>query len=206
MELLSILQLKPKNEVVMNIVKCSKILAAGLHDGQRRKYHHDKYVTHPHRVGDKVAELLKDIDDDCLKDNAISAAYLHDTIEDCDIEYEDLIEIIGKPVADMVLALTNKPKSWGNRKKRKGEMFDRMRTATDIVKLIKAVDRADNLKDFGIMISEESGFAEIYLEESKTLLDSLKQNASTSFEPLNLALKQLQEEIEDCDICINQGQ
>lgn len=77
----------------------SKAYAFALyaHQGQTRKFGKDKglpYIVHPTRVADKVDGMAKVV------------AFLHDTIEDTSVKYEDLVKEFGHEVADSVLLLT----------------------------------------------------------------------------------------------------
>ena len=68
------------------------------HDGQKRSSGED-YIIHPLNV----ANILCDIQADS---SAISAALLHDTIEDCDVTKEDIEELFGSEVAKLVESIT----------------------------------------------------------------------------------------------------
>jgi (p)ppGpp synthase/HD superfamily hydrolase len=52
----------------------------------------------------KVADLLRVVTPD--DHNLIAAGYLHDTLEDTDTTYEELVEEFGRDVADLVLEVT----------------------------------------------------------------------------------------------------
>ncbi len=76
-----------------------KILAAATysaskHNNQKRASG-EPYIIHPLAVGEILIQLKMDAD-------TIVAGLLHDTIEDTDTTYEDLAELFGQPVADMV--------------------------------------------------------------------------------------------------------
>lgn len=74
--------------------------AKNAHMGQYRKYTNESYIVHPY----EVAQLVREYTDDS---NVIAAALLHDTIEDCNVTYDDIKEDFGIRVADMVYMLTN---------------------------------------------------------------------------------------------------
>lgn len=76
-----------------------KILAAATysaskHNNQKRASG-EPYIIHPLAVGEILIQLKMDAD-------TIIAGLLHDTIEDTDTTYEELAELFGQPVADMV--------------------------------------------------------------------------------------------------------
>ena len=72
--------------------------AALAHNGQYR-CSGEPYITHPLHVAKIVAELIPDADTIC-------AALLHDTIEDCNVTYEDLKHEFGETVANLVDGVT----------------------------------------------------------------------------------------------------
>jgi guanosine-3',5'-bis(diphosphate) 3'-pyrophosphohydrolase len=75
--------------------------AARQHQGQLRKDGRTPYFAHPVRVALTVRHVFG-VDDE----TALAAALLHDLIEDTTTDYDDLLEMFGKDVADTVAALT----------------------------------------------------------------------------------------------------
>ena len=75
--------------------------AARAHRAQLRKDHVTPYGVHPARVALIVSALFGETDDAVL-----AAAHLHDVIEDCDVDYDDVLERFGPHVADLVAVLT----------------------------------------------------------------------------------------------------
>lgn len=59
----------------------------------------EPYITHPLHVAKLAAEMLPDV-------NTICAALLHDTIEDCNVTYEDIEHEFGTDVANLVDGVT----------------------------------------------------------------------------------------------------
>ena len=59
------------------------------------------YVSHCFRVA-MTASLIFGFDDP----EVIAGALLHDTIEDCDVDYDDILEKFGRNVADYVAVMT----------------------------------------------------------------------------------------------------
>jgi (p)ppGpp synthase/HD superfamily hydrolase len=74
--------------------------AAYAHRNQTRN---DKrpYVSHCFRVAMTV-NLVFGFDDSEI----LAGALLHDTIEDCDVDYDDILEVFGRNVADYVAVMT----------------------------------------------------------------------------------------------------
>jgi guanosine-3',5'-bis(diphosphate) 3'-pyrophosphohydrolase len=76
-------------------------LAARVHQGKLRKDGATPYVSHVFRVC-LILRHLFDIDDP----QALTAAVLHDTLEDTDTDFDDLSEEFGAEVAGWVAALS----------------------------------------------------------------------------------------------------
>jgi len=76
-----------------------KILAAATYSASKHKNQKrasgEPYIIHPLAVGEILIQLKMDAD-------TIVAGLLHDTIEDTDTTYENLAELFGQSVADMV--------------------------------------------------------------------------------------------------------
>ncbi|MBE6473650.1 MAG: bifunctional (p)ppGpp synthetase/guanosine-3',5'-bis(diphosphate) 3'-pyrophosphohydrolase [Coriobacteriaceae bacterium] len=68
------------------------------HEGQRRKSG-EPFIAHPVEVAIILAGLHMDVE-------TITAALLHDTIEDTDVTREDVIELFGEDVANLVEGVT----------------------------------------------------------------------------------------------------
>ena len=70
--------------------------ATKAHEGQLRKGTSRPYIVHPIEVGDIVSTMTRD-------EEVISAAILHDTIEDCEgISQRILAQTFSERVASMV--------------------------------------------------------------------------------------------------------
>ena len=84
--------------------------ATKAHEGQVRKGGDIPFISHPIAVASMILSHCSE--------KTVAAALLHDTIEDTDVTYEDLVREFGKEVADMVLDVTEKDKSasWKDRK------------------------------------------------------------------------------------------
>ncbi len=115
-------------------------LADEAHLGQMRK-NGDPYITHPIAVAQICTEWKLDA-------QALSAALLHDVMEDCGIGKADLVERFGTPVAELVDGLTKLEKlEFHSREHNQAESFRKMllAMARDVrVILIKLADRTHN--------------------------------------------------------------
>jgi len=114
--------------------------SARKHGSQTRADGITPYFSHVSRVVIILRDLYG-IDDP----QALTAAFLHDTIEDTATDYDELEEAFGKLVADYVVALTKNaalPKNI-----RDEEYFARLEAAPEIVQIIKLADSYDNVTD-----------------------------------------------------------
>ena len=121
--------------------------ATTVHSGAVRKGNDRPYIIHPLEVMTIVATITDD-------QNVLSAAVLHDTIEDTGVTKEVIQALFGERVADLVASETeNKRKdqaaesTW---KVRKEETLQLLRTVNDRdVKLICLGDKLANLREIG---------------------------------------------------------
>ncbi|WP_333792093.1 HD domain-containing protein, partial [Muricomes intestini] len=107
--------------------------ASKAHEGQFRKGTKRPYIVHPVEVADIVAAMTKD-------EEVISAAVLHDTIEDCQDVTEEILErTFGKHVASLVVQESeDKSKTW---EERKGATIRRLKSAPKEVQMIALADK-----------------------------------------------------------------
>ncbi len=116
-------------------------LALRLHGAQRRKVWGGPYVGHLLRVTGLVLEHGGD-------EEAAIAAVLHDAVEDQGgaATAEEIARRFGRPVADMVLALSDTDQTpkppW---RQRKEAALAHLASAPPMVRLIKAADKLDNV-------------------------------------------------------------
>lgn len=82
-----------------SLVQQAASFAQVAHEGQTRRGG-APYYTHVHRVGTRVGELTRD-------EILTAAAYLHDTMEDCEVSADELDNRFGSRVAEFVQELTN---------------------------------------------------------------------------------------------------
>ena len=116
--------------------------AEQCHHGSARKWTGEPYIEHPMRVAGRVL-LLKGVEA-----IHVQAAWLHDVIEDCYITRENICRMFGEPVAAIVHALTNPSKKLELRRKEAKALYrEHLATQPRWVKLIKLVDRIDNIRD-----------------------------------------------------------
>ena len=113
--------------------------ATKAHEGQFRKGTKRPYIVHSIEVCDIVASMTTD-------EEIISAAVLHDTVEDCkDVTAEILEREFGPRVAAIVAQESeDKSKTW---KERKGATIEHLKVAPIEVKMIALADKLSNIRD-----------------------------------------------------------
>lgn len=113
--------------------------ATRVHDGQFRKGTSRPYIVHPIEVGKIVASMTND-------EEVISAAFLHDTIEDCSEVTEEVLEAeFSARVAALVSQESeDKSKTW---MERKSATIERMKTAPWEIQMIGLADKLSNMRD-----------------------------------------------------------
>ena len=91
--------------------------AAIRHKDQKRKGTELPYIVHP-------MEVMQILTENGCDEIVIVAGILHDTIEDTETTYDDILENFGKEIADIVASESeDKSKSW---KERKQTTIDRL--------------------------------------------------------------------------------
>ena len=127
------------------------LLAADAHNGITRKSG-EPYIKHPLEVAGILADLHMDAD-------TVSAALLHDVIEDTDYTKQQLAGHFGSTVADLVDGVTKleMDKTYSTKQEVVIASFHKMmQTMTDDfrVVLIKLADRLHNMRTLGSMKPE----------------------------------------------------
>ena len=138
--------------------------ATKAHEGQVRKYTGEPYINHPIAV----AEIVKTVKH---TPEMVTAALLHDVVEDTEVTIEDVYQEFGFFVGSLVRGLTDvsKPED-GNRKKRKE--LDRIHLSNQgaDVQTIKLADLINNTES---ITKYDLDFAKVYMKEKNLLLEIL---------------------------------
>lgn len=121
------------------------MFARAAHEGQRRNSG-EPYITHPIAVTEVCSCWQLDAP-------ALMAALMHDAMEDCGINKDDIRERFGSDVAELVDGLTKLEKlQFLTREENQAESFRKMllAMAKDVrVILIKLADRTHNMRTLG---------------------------------------------------------
>jgi (p)ppGpp synthase/HD superfamily hydrolase len=133
-----------------------------------------------------VVLILSDYTDD---EDALVAAFLHDTLEDTDYTLDELREDFGGPVSEIVLSLTE-PKILGERKlgwlERKREYNKQLKQASDKALMIAAADKSHN---FRTVVEEYSADHKRFLEDFGPQTQDRMEIYQTMANTLNSRLK-----------------
>jgi guanosine-3',5'-bis(diphosphate) 3'-pyrophosphohydrolase len=115
--------------------------AADKHRNQRRKDEEaSPYINHPIALA-RILAVEGGVDDAVV----LCAAVLHDTVEDTQTSYEELVAQFGRDVADVVLEVTDdKALPKAERKRLQVEHAPRLSRAA---KLVKLADKIANVRD-----------------------------------------------------------
>jgi len=145
------------------IVKAANF-AREAHHGQFRKYSSKvPYIVHPARVAARVMTLYN------YTETQVCVAWLHDVVEDCGVDLKDIEDQFGFNIAYGVHCLTNPSKHRPELSRADRKSLDRehIKYVEPYFKIIKFIDRIDNLRD---MVNAPPDFIDLYLKESDLLV------------------------------------
>lgn len=187
------------NEAKLNIYKAYN-LAYQLHKDQKRD-NGEKYITHPLNVAYIIAELGGD-------ETTIIASLLHDTLEDTSLTKQEIENIFGKEIAEIVDGvtkldkinfLTKEEKDLENRRKlvkaitkdvrviilKLADRLHNMRTL-DFKNKIKQIENAKETINFFVPFANELGLTSIEKElinlANKYLENSIEQTKDNVYQ------------------------
>ena len=130
------------SKVQVDLLKQAYVVARDAHEGQMRSSG-DPYITHPVAVAINLAKMH-------LDHETLMAALLHDVIEDTETTKDELAELFGSTVAELVEGVSKLDKlKFDNKEEMQAENFRKMVLAMtqDIrVILIKLADRTHNMR------------------------------------------------------------
>lgn len=134
------------------------------HRGQVRKYIGTPYIEHPIAV----ARIIKAAGG---SDLMVQAAMLHDVVEDCGVDLEEVADLFGREVSIYVAALSDKiNKDRANRKVRKNIESFFLENSNDEILAIKLADLIHNSMSICLRDKE---FSKTYLKEKKDFISRI---------------------------------
>lgn len=147
-----------------NLIAFAMLFAEECHRGQSRRYEVEPYIAHPRRVAAAAARLG-------LHRDAIAAAFLHDVVEDCEVNPSEIFTIFGERVHKLVMGLTDLQTSEdGNRAKRSAKVIEDVGKSNDMVlQTLKILDVVDNARTIA---GNDPKFWKTVKEESKALYNA----------------------------------
>lgn len=120
-----------------SLVEKAALIAFVAHAGQVRKDGGSPYVIHPYMASLKLASYG-------FGPSVLAAALVHDVVEDTSVTIEQVHELLGRDVADIVRVLTEeKSLPWEARKER---YIEAIRTASPEAKAVSTADKIHNLE------------------------------------------------------------
>jgi guanosine-3',5'-bis(diphosphate) 3'-pyrophosphohydrolase len=148
-------------------MKDALVYAAKAHSGQTRS-DNTPYIAHPERVAASVMKFKKSRNIDAL----VSAAYLHDTIEDTRTTKEDLEKMFGVLVASLVQELTS-DKDEIEKVGKTNYLAQKMKKMSSYALVIKLADRLDNVQD--IKTAKNAAWRDKYKKETLSVLNYIEK-------------------------------
>ncbi len=154
--------------------------ATKKHEGQYRKdKQHKEYICHPIGVANLV-KIYKGNSDNI--DELLAAAYLHDTLEDTNTTYDELVNEFGQKVASIVLELSNDD-VLKNKIGKSKYLAVKMNNMTNDALDIKLCDRLNNIS--GLAITDNQ-FRDKYINETLYIIKYLMDNRNLTNDQLNI--------------------
>ncbi|MBV9877204.1 MAG: HD domain-containing protein [Verrucomicrobia bacterium] len=136
--------------------------------GQLRKGSHQPYTKHLSEVARLVAESGGD-------EAQVTAAWLHDVVEDTPVPLSHVLTVFGPDVANLVQELTDKFTKHDypglNRRQRKAKELERLSKISDRAKTIKYADFVSNLEGVSVL---GPNFSEVYTKEVAEALSQMQ--------------------------------
>lgn len=153
----------------------SKIIAFAIeaHEKTNHLYDGHPYSLHLILVASYAYTYL-DCIPETVHEKVMNACWLHDTIEDCRLTYNDIKEVAGEFVADIVYAVTNEKGK--NRKQRANEDYYYGIRETPFATFVKLCDRLANIK---YSKDTKSKMFDVYKKENDDFILSLFPETST---------------------------
>jgi (p)ppGpp synthase/HD superfamily hydrolase len=122
----------------------SKIIAFAIeaHAKVNQEYDGKPYSVHLCMVYSQAMRFIDHIPQQ-RRNDVLNAVWLHDTIEDCRLTYNDILKISNKEVTELVYALSNE--KGRNREDRANEKYYKGIRDTEFATFIKLCDRLANV-------------------------------------------------------------
>lgn len=133
----------------------------------KQKYGEFPYLKH---LNDVVSVLIRF---GVTEGTLLIAAYLHDTVEDTPVKIEEIKDLFGEKVSNIVAAVTNEPGI--NRKERNLKTYPKVRSNNEAT-ILKLADRIANVE---FSVSEKSSLLHMYKKEYAEFKRALQKKDPT---------------------------
>ena len=163
--------IEPINKNENSKIKEALEFATKVHRNQKR-INGTPYINHPIRVAENVKKYVQEKN----MDELVISAYLHDTLEDGFITYDDIANKFGYKIANIVLELTNDV-SLKNKLGKTRYLQLKMKKMNNDALSVKLCDRLDNVRD---LINADETFKYKYLEETNNIINYILKNRKLS--------------------------
>ena len=141
--------------------------AIEAHHKTNHLYDGKPYSVHLAMVALNAARYI-----DCIpaerRNDVLSACWLHDTIEDCRLTYNDIKQVAGEAVAEIVYAVTNEKGK--NRKQRASDVYYEGIRKTPGAVYVKLCDRLANVQ---YSFDTSSRMFDVYQKENDAFIEAL---------------------------------
>jgi (p)ppGpp synthase/HD superfamily hydrolase len=146
--------------------------AKNAHKDQKRKYTFEPYINHPVEVMQIVSTVPH-------TEEMLAAALLHDVVEDCGVQLQEIFDTFSPNVCYMVndLSDVSSPED-GNRATRKAKDRNWIAGAKARSKTIKLADLISNSRS---IVKYDKDFARVYIKEKELLLEVLTEGDATLY-------------------------
>lgn len=138
------------------------------HNKVNHLYDDKSYSVHLNRVMVEASKHIEDNVPESDREDVLAACWLHDTIEDCRVTYNDLKKEFGGKVADIVYAVTNEKGK--TRAERANDKYYEGIRQTPHASFVKMCDRLANVR---YAVENSSRMIEVYRKENEEFLQKI---------------------------------
>lgn len=177
---------KIKGQEVSEFVFKAYVFAKNAHKGQKRKYTFEPYINHPIEVMQIVSTVPH-------TEEMLAAALLHDVVEDCGVQLQEIFDTFSPDVCYMVndLSDVSSPED-GNRVIRKAKDRNWIAGAKARSKTIKLADLISNSRS---IVKHDKDFACVYIKEKELLLKVLTEGDATLYAQAKQIVEEAKKEL-----------
>ncbi|MEH7299677.1 HD domain-containing protein [Neobacillus drentensis] len=130
----------------MNVIEIALKTAAKVHEKQYRKGTDIPYITHPVAVGMILMKAG-------YSEELVAAGILHDTVEDTELSLQDIEQLFGRNIAQIVEGCSEPDKSlsWEDRKK---HTIEYLKSAPEEIRVVACADKLHNIRSIASDIEQ----------------------------------------------------